>query len=69
MPQTILERQKRLRERRAKIGLFPVTVYAPAHDRDVLHSFAQALASRRVEGVVMRNEKTGRVVTIPIDCF
>jgi hypothetical protein len=69
MPLTLLDRQKRLRERRAKMGLFPMTVYAQVQDRDLVHAFAQALASRRVEGVVMRNEKTGRVVTVPLDCF
>jgi hypothetical protein len=69
MPLTPLDRQKRLRARRAKLGLFPVTVYAPVHNRRILHAFAKHLVSREVEGIVIRNQRTGRVATIPIDDY
>jgi hypothetical protein len=69
MALTTYERQKRLHEKRAKLGLFPVTIFAPVHNRRLLHAFAQHLLSREIEGVVIRNKKTGRVVTIPIDDY
>ncbi len=69
MPLSTFDRQKRLRERRAKMGLFPVTVYAPAHNRRILHAFAKHLVSREVEGIVIRNYRTGRVATIAIDDY
>ena len=69
MPFSVLERQHRLKARRAALGLFPVTVFAPKHNRRLLHAFAKHLTSREVEGIVIRNHKTGQVSTIPIDDY
>lgn len=63
------DRQQRLREKRALDNLYPVTVYVKPDDRADIQRCATALHQYAIVGLVVRNRRTGRLVTMTLDEF